>query len=188
MNLVAIVLAAGKARRFGSDKLAAQFRGEPLLAHSIRAACAAPVERVIVVSTVPQPGELTFASVIISSDALSTSVKAGIAAAGDADGAFIFLGDMPLIPHGVAAELAAILGDHYAAIPRCNGQSGHPVLLSSRAFADIAHLGGDEGAGKLLRGQSDVAFLDIEDDAVLLDVDSIADIARLEHRAAGRGE
>jgi molybdenum cofactor cytidylyltransferase len=147
VRLIAIVLAAGKARRFGSDKSSAQFRGEPLINHAIRAACAAPVERVIVVcgSAMAMPLSDRAERLPIQSDALSASLKAGIAAADDADGAFIFLGDMPLIPHHIASGLADLLGDNYAAIPRHNGQNGHPVLLSKRAFADIVHLSGDEG-------------------------------------------
>jgi len=40
MALAAIVLAAGRASRFGADKLLADFRGEPLVTHALRAAMA----------------------------------------------------------------------------------------------------------------------------------------------------
>jgi molybdenum cofactor cytidylyltransferase len=59
------------------------------------------------------------------------------------------------------------------------------VLLSRRAFAEIAHLTGDEGAGRLLKRRSDVAFVDVADDTILLDVDMAEDIVRLEHRGDG---
>lgn len=184
--LAAVVLAAGSARRFGSDKLSAQFRGEPLVRHAIRAARAAPVDRVIVVAAPgldigAWPGDPPVAAVRVDSAALSTSLKAGIAAAGDAAGLFVFLGDMPLVPPGVAARLAAALGRGYAAIPRSDGRNGHPVLLSRRAFADIARLEGDEGAGKLLKARDDVAFVDGSAKTVLLDIDRVEDLARLEH-------
>ena len=183
MNLTAIVLAAGKASRFGSDKLAALFRGEPLLAHALRAARAAPVGRVILVSppdfdTAAWPDVET---VRIASPELSASLRAGIAAAEGADGAFIFLGDMPLVPHSIATELAGVLGDNFAALPRWQGKGGHPVLLSARAFPPIAALTGDQGAGRLLKARKDVAFVDCEDEGVLLDIDRAEDIARLEN-------
>jgi molybdenum cofactor guanylyltransferase len=44
-----IVLAGGRSRRFGSDKLAAELDGEPLLWHPIRALVGAGCERVVVV-------------------------------------------------------------------------------------------------------------------------------------------
>ncbi|MCJ2184388.1 NTP transferase domain-containing protein, partial [Novosphingobium sp. 1949] len=99
----AIVLAAGAARRFGSDKLSAPLEGEPLVFHAIRTARLAPVERVIVVAHCALaigdwPGTPPVEPVRLASDALATSLRAGLAAAqahGALDGVFVFLGDMP---------------------------------------------------------------------------------------------
>lgn len=185
MNFASIVLAAGMATRFGGDKLSAPFRGEPLIHHAIRAARAAPVDRVIVVAG-PQldpgswPGAPQVRIVRMTSDALSASLNAGIAAAGDADAAFIFLGDMPLIPHGVAGNLAAALGNHIAAVPTVNGKRGHPVLLSRAAFPAVTALTGDEGAGRFLRSCGDVVLREVGDPAILIDIDRREDIARLD--------
>lgn len=185
MNLVAVVLAAGHGTRFGGDKLSAFLDGEPLLFHAIRAARAAPVSKVIVVA---RPGLDTgvwadapaVEVVRIASIALSDSLKAGIAAASQANGAFIFLGDMPAVPHDEAPRLASLLRSAYAALPRHNGRRGHPVLLSATAFPDIARLTGDEGAGRLLRSRDDVVFDECPDPAILFDVDRPEDLKRLE--------
>jgi len=184
VRLAALVLAAGKATRFGSDKLSALLDGEPLLHHAIRAARKAPVERVIVVTREgldvgEWPGAPPVERIAIASDALSVSLRAGVAAATGMDGAFVFLGDMPRVPHEAAGQLANLLGDNYAAIPRCNGKSGHPVLLSARSFANVARLTGDAGAGKLLKARDDVAWLDRDDPGILLDVDRPEDLARV---------
>ena len=187
MNHAALVLGAGAGRRFGGDKLAAQFRGAPLIHHAIDAARAAPVDRVLVVC----PAHLAIGKwaggprvevVRIASPELSASLKAGIAALAGADAVFVFLGDMPLVPHGIASDLAAALGDGFAALPRCQGKPGHPVLLAARAFAEIEALTGDQGAGRLLKSRSDVAFVETQDEGVLLDIDRAEDIARLEQR------
>lgn len=192
MTLAAIVLAAGSATRFGADKLSAPFRGEPLVRHAIRAAHAAPVARVIVVCPpdfaagdwlADWPGAPEVIPVPLRSVALSDSLRAGIAAAGPVDGAFVFLGDMPLVPPGVAPRLAPLLTDRFAVIPRHGGAWGHPVLLSARAFPAVAALGGDEGAGRLLRQRDDLAFLDVDSDAILLDVDRPEDLARIAARS-----
>ncbi len=190
LTLAAIVLAAGAGRRFGGGKLTALFKGEPLIAHAIRAARAAPVSRVVVVCPPSLDiGEWSGAPVVeavrIVSPELSASLKAGMAAVAGADGAFVFLGDMPLIPPDAADALAAGLGQAYAAIPRWQGRNGHPVLLSARAFADIPQLTGDEGAGPLLKARKDIAFADCPDEGIVLDIDRTEDIARLEqHRGA----
>ena len=187
MKLAAIVLAAGAGTRFGGDKLAALFRGEPLIAHAIRAARAAPVTQVIVVC--PEqldigdwPGAPQVAALRIASRELSASLKAGIAAVEGAEGAFVFLGDMPLIPHGLASKLAAALGSHFAAIPQFGAIFGHPVLLAARAFAEISRLHGDEGAGRLLKARNDIAIVATGDEGVTLDIDRAEDIVRLEKR------
>lgn len=191
MRLAAIVLAAGASRRFGADKLAAPFRGKPLLHHAIAAARAAPVEKVVLVHRPGPvignywPGEPPVCPVAIDSDALSASLKAGIAQVQDMDGAFIFLGDMPLIPHGLAGELAQALGSHYAVQPRHEGKPGHPVLLSSQAFADIARLEGDEGAGKLLARHPDVVLNACSDAGIHRDADTPEALARLEKHKGG---
>lgn len=190
MTLAAIVLAAGSARRFGSDKLSARFRGEPLLRSAIRAARAAPVDRVIVVCAPALdigdwPGTPPVGALRITSDALSTSLKAGVAAAGACDGAFVFLGDMPLVPPTLAARLADALGNHFAVVPRHAGRSGHPVLLSAKAFAAIDGLTGDAGAGRLLASRGDIVGVDCADDGIFLDVDRAEDLARLGSDAPG---
>ncbi len=187
MNLAAIVLAAGSGTRFGGGKLSAQFKGEPVIAHAIRAARAAPVARVVVVCSDVLPiGEWTGLPPVevlrITSRELATSLKAGIAAVADSEGAFVFLGDMPLIPPSIAVELASALGDSLAALPKFGTARGHPVLLSARAFPLVAGLKGDEGAGRLLKARKDVAIVTSADEGVILDIDRAEDIARLERR------
>ncbi len=182
-SYAAILLAAGHARRFGGDKLSARFRGAPLLSHALAAARAAAVERVILVGRGPVEGiEATppVTQVTIASDGLAQSLAAGLAAAGDVAGAFVFLGDMPLVPHAMAARLADALGDGFAALPRYDRRPGHPVLLARRAFATIMALRGDEGAGRLLRERADVVWLDTSDAGVVLDVDRLEDLDQLE--------
>lgn len=183
----AIVLAAGHARRFGSDKLMAGFRSKPLLHHALTAARAAPVEAVALVCRErldlgpfdePPPVD----QVVVASEALADSLRAGLQAVGDVDGAFVFLGDMPLVPHAMAEALARALQDSFAALPRCNGAPGHPVLLSRRAFGAVTALTGDAGAGRLLKSRADVVHLDTDDDGVLLDIDCAEDLARLSDR------
>lgn len=187
MRLIATVLAAGAGTRFGGNKLAALFRGEPLIDHAVRAARAAPVERVIVVCSpalalrdwegVPRVDKLTLASAN-----LSDSLKAAFSAAGEVEGMFVFLGDMPLVPHGVAARLLPIFSSQVAAFPRFAGQPGHPVLLRRTAFGELAGLTGDEGAGRWLRGRRDVASIDVDDEGVVFDVDRAEDLRALAGR------
>lgn len=181
MKRIALVLAAGSARRFGSDKLSADFAGVPLVSHAIRAALAAPVTRVIVVAhpALELPAHAGIEVVRIASTALSQTLRAGLTAARDVDGLFVFLGDMPLVPHDVASLLAGRIGGAYAAMPLHAGKPGHPVLLSAQAFDDIAALQGDAGLGKLLRSREDVVLVDCADPLIHADVDRPEDLVAL---------
>lgn len=184
MKLAAVVLAAGAGTRFGGGKLSAPLEGEPLIHHAIRAARAAPVARVVLVANAALdigewPGEPPVERVTITSEALSASLQAGLAALDPVDGVFVFLGDMPRVPHRIASQLAEALGKGYAAVPYCEGRAGHPVLLSARSFGDVATITGDRGAGQLLKGRADVIRVDCDDPGVLLDIDTREDIERL---------
>lgn len=53
MSIAAIIVAAGSSQRMGFDKLAADLRGRPVLAHSVQAFCAASsIEEIFVVCSV----------------------------------------------------------------------------------------------------------------------------------------
>jgi len=182
LSRVAIVLAAGRSSRFDGDKLAALLDGRSLLEHAIRTALAAPVERVIVVADEGRalPEGLPVERVGPDGPDLSDSLRAGIAAAGGADAAFIFLGDMPLVPPDLAGRLAQAIGGALAAVPVRDGQAGHPVLLASRGFDLAADIPGDRGLGQLLRDRPDVVRLAVASDGITHDIDTRTDLAAVQ--------
>jgi len=111
---------------------------------------------------------------------MAASLRAGIAAlpAGVA-GAFIFLGDMPRVPHAVLAPLAdAVAAGAPAAAPVFTGRRGNPVVLGRELFADVARLASDVGARPILQGLgARLALVEAPDDGVLFDVDERTDLA-----------
>lgn len=181
-GLVAIVLAAGHGTRFGGGKLSANLAGRPLLHHAVAVALASPADRVIVVGRPGTclPPDPRISLIELASAALSESLRIGLAAAGDAEGALIFLGDMPLVPHDMAARLIGALGENLAALPEFAGKPGHPVLLARRGFVLADALAGDEGLGRALRGREDVVRLAVEEEGVVLDVDTPEALALLD--------
>jgi molybdenum cofactor cytidylyltransferase len=113
-------------------------------------------------------------------EGMAATLRTGIAAlAPDARGVCVFLGDMPLVPVGLCAELAEAASEAgYAARPRCGGKPGHPVAFTRAAFADLMMLTGDQGATALLRQRPEaVAYVDTADSGALLDIDTPADLA-----------
>jgi len=192
----AIVLAAGAARRFGGGKLLAPFGPGVLLDGALAAAFAAPVRAVIVVTgegaaeveaavrafaeRSGQTGRLRIIHAADHAEGMGASLRAGAAVLGpDAVGVFVFLGDMPKIPHGVLAPLAeAVRAGAPAAAAVFQGRRGHPALIGRELIPALQELKGDEGARGVLRGLGErLALVEAPDQGVLFDVDTPSDLA-----------
>jgi molybdenum cofactor cytidylyltransferase len=191
----AIVLAAGSGSRFGGGKLLAPWAGGVLIEGALAAAFAAPARRVIVVTGAASdqvaPVVTAFAEGVGSADRLrlvhaadhaegmGASLRRAAAELAPRVGAFVFLGDMPRIPHGVLNDLAqAVRAGAPAAAPVFQGQRGHPVLIGPDLAPDLRDLSGDAGARGVLKSLGDrLALVEAPDDGVLFDVDRPSDLS-----------
>ena len=188
-RLEAVLLAAGTGSRFGGGKLLAPYDGGRLLHGALAAAFAAPVRGVTVVTGADADAVAAVARalhptvrVVEARDyaqGMGASLRAGIASLPeDAEGAFIFLGDMPRVPHDLAGLLAMALAQGApAAAPVFDGRRGNPVLLGAALFPQLLTLSGDVGARDVLRDLEGLALIEAPDDGVLFDVDRPGDIA-----------
>lgn len=190
--MAAIVLAAGLGSRFGeTPKMLAELDGKPLVRRVAEAALASRADPVMVVLGRAAAAvraaldglEVAFVDNPDYAQGLSTSLKVGFAALpGDAAGAVVCLGDMPLLGADVLDALIAAFAetpDAAAIVPVHAGRRGNPVLLARRLAPEIAGLEGDRGAGPLLKGRADVRELAWGDERVLVDVDTPEALAAL---------
>jgi molybdenum cofactor cytidylyltransferase len=184
-----VVLAAGSGTRFGGRKLLAPYRAGILLDAALAAALAAPVRGVTVVTGADAEAVAAAARAFAPAvrtvhaadhaEGMGASLRTGIAALpADATGAFVFLGDMPRVPHAVLVPLAkAVLDGATAAAPVWQGRRGNPVVLSRTLFPDLLALKGDQGARAILQGLGDrLALIPGPDAGVLFDVDEPGDL------------
>jgi molybdenum cofactor cytidylyltransferase len=195
MDLEAVVLAAGQGSRFGGGKLTAPWRNRVLLDGALAAAFAAPVRAVTLVTGADAPavqaaakafadlrGETARLRIVHAADhahGMAASLRAGVASLPlDAQGAFVFLGDMPRVPPAVLQPLAeAIAAGHAAAAPVYRGRRGNPAIFARALFPDLVALSGDQGARALLdRLGPALPLIEAPDDGVLFDVDERADL------------
>jgi molybdenum cofactor cytidylyltransferase len=199
-KLEAVVLAAGSGSRFGGAKLTAPWRGGFLIDGALAAAFAAPVRSVTVVTGADpkvapaahafaeaqgQTHRLRLVHAPDHAEGMAAPLRTGIAALPpDAAAAFVFLGDMPLIPAEVPPRLAeALAAGASAAAPAFQGQRGHPVLFSAALFADLAKLQGDEGARSVLKALGgQLVIIESPGDGVLVDIDRPGDLGGLAKR------
>ncbi len=192
----AVVLAAGAGRRFGGGKLLAPWAGGALLDGALAAAFAAPVRRVIVVTgTAAAQVEAVvrdFAArtgaadrlLVVHADDHEEGMGASLRRAAaelpaDCAGAFVFLGDMPRVPHAVLEGLAqAVRACAPAAAPVFEGRRGHPALIGAGLLPRLLTLNGDAGARAILKDLgAALALVTAPDDGVLFDVDERGDLA-----------
>lgn len=114
--VTAVVLAGGRSSRFGSDKLAAQLGGRPLLAHALEAAAAVADEVVVVAApdaTPELPPLAVPARVVHDPEAYGGPLVGALAGARAARGRRIVVvaGDMPSMASAVLRALLEAVGD-----------------------------------------------------------------------------
>jgi molybdenum cofactor cytidylyltransferase len=183
-RVAAIVLAAGQSSRMGSNKLLADFGGQPMIAATVKAILA--VADLTIVVTGRDADQVAGAleglplAKVHNPDfahGLSTSLKRGLESLpDDADAAVIVLGDMPLVDAAAISRLIAAFNpaEHRSIIvPVHKGERGNPVLWGRQRFEALKQLTGDKGARGLLDQYADeVVEVEMPDDAVLTDADT----------------
>lgn len=179
------------------NKLLARIDGQPMIRHVVAYILASGVKPVIVVTGFEADriaGALNGLDVTLVNNpsysaGLSTSLRVGVEALpSDIDGALICLGDMPEIDIPVIrALLAAFTGQNAICVPVHRSQRGNPVLWGSNYFAEMMSLSGDSGAKPLMtRHAAHLIEVDTDTDTILHDIDTLADLARLNRPDANR--
>lgn len=187
MNVVAILLAAGSASRFGSDKLLHSLpHGVPIAVQAARH-LKAVVARVV---APVRPGSDQLAGLLRAegcevvicdnaADGMGASLACAVRSAGAADAYLVALADMPFIrSSSIAAVRDELLKGCSLAAPYFRARRGHPVGIAARFRDDLLGLQGDEGAKKLFADHaSEIVKVPVGDPAVLRDIDTPSDLA-----------
>ena len=176
MTTLVTVLGAGRASRFGADKLVQDCAGKPLGKWALDAALVLNLPVVwISGGVVPEfVGEACpVARNDRATDGMGTSVAlaATLADRAGAERLLVLLADMPLVTPALLRQLLATTTP--AAFRQKDGQSGVPALLPQVLYRDLQMLSGDRGAGALLRRLPSLTLLDCPEQQ-LIDVDTPA--------------
>ena len=187
--IIGLLLAAGGARRFGSQKLVALVDGVPVVRHAFRALSPATDGVVVVVGSdseaVTRALDGTGASIVVNKDwalGLSTSLRCGILAVPpSAEAVIVGLGDEPVVDAHLCRELVRAWRRDKKSIvaARYNGVQDHPVLFDRAVFAELTSLEGDVGAKSVInRSAERVGFVDVSAPQPI-DVDEPADLKQV---------
>ncbi|OGA73486.1 MAG: hypothetical protein A3G81_06225 [Betaproteobacteria bacterium RIFCSPLOWO2_12_FULL_65_14] len=186
MNIVGLLLAAGSASRFGSDKL------QHTLPHGVAIAAQAArhlrmeLSRVVAVVR-PDCPELTRSvsaegcEVVVCENAaegMGASLACAARAAGRADAYLIALADMPFVRRSTIAALRdALAAGAPLVAPYFHARRGHPVGISGAYYEALLASKGDEGARRVLQEEAaKLMKIPVGDPGVIRDIDTPQDL------------
>lgn len=179
-TLGCVVMAAGNARRFGENKLAAGVGGRSLILRALEAVPAEEFETVAVVTQYPEvldlAGRFCFSAVRNKHPdwGISHTIRLGLEALGRCDGAMFLVSDQPLLKREsvrALAELWRAQPDSIAALAH-GGVRGNPCIFPARFFPELLGLREDHGGNTVIRRhEEDLVLLEVPEEE-LRDVDT----------------
>jgi molybdenum cofactor cytidylyltransferase len=197
----ALIPAAGRSRRMGAPKLLLNFGGQTVLARLLAALETAGVgSRFVVVH--PEDTEIRaeverHRGTAIVADVPPRDMRASSAyglaflkkrfnAGGEIpspDAPWLLVpADHPVLSPEVIVTLLHAAGAHAGQIiiPTCRGRSGHPTVFAWKHALEVDQIPADSGLNWLVqRHTADVIHVPVEDEGVLLDLDTPDDYERL---------
>jgi molybdenum cofactor cytidylyltransferase len=188
--IAGLLLAAGGARRFGSQKLLASLHGLPLVRRAAVNLAAETDQLWVVVGSEAEAVRRALDGVparFVENEqwqqGLSSSLAAGIRALPEEfDAIVIGLGDQPSVEREVIRRVIDRWRETGRPIvsARYLGVRGHPVLLARAVFDEVSSVSGDVGAREMIAREPErVAFVDVNADPPR-DVDTMDDLSALE--------
>lgn len=190
MKIGCVVMAAGNARRFGENKLAARFQGKSLIRRTLEAVPGDVFDSTVVVTQYPEIAELAkeFHFAAIRNEhpdfGISHTIELGLTKLRECDGVLFLVSDQPLLRRESVAELAELWKrqpDKIAALGH-GGVRGNPCLFPARFFPELLELREDRGGNAVIRRHEEALVLLEVDGAELYDVDTVRALEHLERR------
>jgi molybdenum cofactor cytidylyltransferase len=194
MKIKLIYLAAGNSRRFGSNKLCQLIQGRPMYCYGLDVLTEVlriNMQTDLVVVTefsdiqeqvrqmeLYRAGRILLTGSPEREKGISYSIRAGLAAAGEADYYLFCVADQPWIRTETVLELLdrTVRGGYAGGYVAWQEHSGNPALFSKRLLPQLLELQGDTGGKKLLLGRKDVCIVQAQSLEEMRDIDEKTEI------------
>lgn len=186
MTVGVVILAAGSAARFGSDKRLAHLPdGRRMIDATIRNARDSGLPLLVCLRAQDHrlAAELVAPNITClqcrrAEEGMGATLAEGIRHAGDWDGALVALADMPWVAPRTYRQVADALTPDAIVQPLYRSKPGHPVGFGADLFPELAALAGDVGGKHLLESRAEVLrFVEGDDPAIHRDIDQPRDLA-----------
>ncbi|NOX34202.1 MAG: nucleotidyltransferase family protein [Deltaproteobacteria bacterium] len=186
-----IILAAGSGSRMGKTKQILPFASTTLLGRVIQNARESALYEIIVVlghdaKKICKVVNFSGTKIVRNKEykkGQSTSLIAGLENVSPLCSAAMFiLADQPFVTAAIINKLIDALKtpEDRIAVPYCSGRRGNPVIIGNTFFGRIKSLSADTGARVLFdEFKEAVLKVTIQDNAILIDVDTMDDYKKL---------
>ena len=181
-SISCVIMASGLGTRFGTNKLMADFRGEPMILRAIEAT-EGIFEKRIVVTRHADVAKLCRHSgiecILHDLPHRNDTVRLGIEAVGDTDACVFCPGDQPLLRQETVVSLALSARNAKNDIWRISfdGTDGAPVLFPQWTFSELSSLPEGKGGGFLVKKYPErTKNVSAQDRFELMDADTPEDL------------
>ena len=159
MNIGCVVMAAGDARRFGENKLAALFDGKTLIRRALEAVPSEEFSAVAVVTQYPEVEDLAaeFGFIPVRNPhpdwGISHTIRLGLEALGDCEAALFQVSDQPMLRRETVAAEVAFFREHPDKLVGLShgGVRGNPCIFPAAYFPELLALTEDHGGSNVIR-------------------------------------
>lgn len=159
VKIAAVLMASGYAKRFGCNKLLAQFQGRPLIETVLDSLPAEQFLKITVVTRYPEIAAYAAQrhfSVIkntSSDDDTAQTIRMGIEAAPEAEGYMFFVCDQPLLRTQTIRFLCSAFTEtpEQIIVPFCQGQQRNPVIFPKALRDALAGLPPHHGGKHVIK-------------------------------------
>lgn len=173
-----VIMASGLGKRFGGNKLMADFLGKPMLCRALEASEDLREHRVVVTrheDVAALCREMGVKVILHDLPHRNDTVRLGLEALGDVDGCVFLPGDQPLLRRETVNALVQSWEAQQEQIlrPVCGDSPGAPVLFPRWAFPELLTLPEGKGGGWVIRNHPDrISTIPVENAMELSDADT----------------
>ena len=180
-----VIMASGLGKRFGCNKLMADFDGGPMILRALQASEVCKDHRVVVTrhqDVAQLCRELGVDVILHDLPHRNDTIRLGLAFLGDMDGCFFLPGDQPLLRRDTM-EAMVLQWDKNTILRLFHGQTpGSPALFPRWTFSELLSLPEGKGGGWVIQQHPEcVTPFPVEDPHQLMDADTPETLALLQN-------
>lgn len=184
-NIGCVIMASGLGKRFGKNKLVAEFHGKPLISYILDATSDIFQKRIVVtrhksVANLCKERNIDF--ILHTMPYRNDTVRLGLEKLLNTEHCMFCTSDQPLLKQETIAALALSAANAPSKIirPICEDIIGSPVVFPKITYDELLQLPEGKGGGYVIKQHPDyVQYLPIKDSNELKDIDTPEDLLRL---------